>query len=278
MAGWRIAAAAAVLVAAPAAAQEAAPLPDPDDRSDMVMIGAGGAWLPDYEGSDDYRLIPAAFIRGRLSGISFATRGSYLYVDLIAARSGNLELDLGPIGGVRLNRSSRIKDDAVDRLAERDMAVELGGFAGVSFTGLTNPYDSLSLRLDAVKDVADVHDSWVLTPSIDFSTPLSRFTYVGASLSGDFVSDDFADAYFGIDPADALASGLPPFDADGGLKNWKIGLVANHSLTGDLTGGLSLFATGHYSRLLGDFRRSPIVDQRGSASQWLGALGLAYTF
>jgi outer membrane scaffolding protein for murein synthesis (MipA/OmpV family) len=35
---------------------------------------------------------------------------------------------------------------------------------------------------------------------------------------------------------------------------------------------------GQYSRLVGDFKRSPIVAMRGSASQWLGAVGLAYTW
>ena len=40
----------------------------------------------------------------------------------------------------------------------------------------------------------------------------------------------------------------------------------------------ALFFTGNYSHLGGDFRDSPIVDDRGSASQWLGAVGLGYTF
>ena len=41
---------------------------------------------------------------------------------------------------------------------------------------------------------------------------------------------------------------------------------------------LSIFGTGAYSHLSGDFKDSPIVDDRGSAGQWLAALGLAYTF
>ena len=47
---------------------------------------------------------------------------------------------------------------------------------------------------------------------------------------------------------------------------------------GDLTHGLSAFGTARYARLLGDFKRSPIVSQRGSANQWVLAAGLAYTF
>jgi outer membrane scaffolding protein for murein synthesis (MipA/OmpV family) len=62
------------------------------------------------------------------------------------------------------------------------------------------------------------------------------------------------------------------------MKNWKAGLLVNQSITGNLLGGLSIFGLGQYSRLVGDFKRSPIVSQRGSANQWIGALGLAYTW
>jgi outer membrane scaffolding protein for murein synthesis (MipA/OmpV family) len=94
------------------------------------------------------------------------------------------------------------------------------------------------------------------------------------------VSNKYADYYFSISPADSAATGglLPVFDADGGMKHWKIGLLLNQSLSGDLLHGLSIFGTANYFRLVGDFKRSPIVSDRGSASQWLLAGGLAYTF
>jgi MipA family protein len=269
----------ALLAAAPAIAQSTdAALPDPNDQSDTVTIGAGAAYIPDYEGSDDYRIIPAAAIRGRVSGISFFTRATYLYVDVVPRGSGNLEFDLGPIVGVRLNRTGKIKDDFVDDLPDRKKALEIGGFAGLTYHGLTNPYDALSFRLDVVKDVGNAHESTIFTPTIDFGTPLSRRTYVGASLSAEWAGGGYADYYYSITPADALASGLAPFDADGGFKNWRLGLLVNQSITGDLTHGLSLFGTGSYSHLSGDFKDSPIVDDRGSAGQWLAAVGLAYTF
>ena len=269
----------ALLAATPAVAQSTdASLPDPNDQSDTVTIGGGAAYIPDYEGSDDYRIIPAAAIRGRVSGISFFTRATYLYVDVIARGDGALELDVGPIAGVRLNRTGKIRDDFVDRLPELNTAVEVGGFVGVTYHGLTNPYDALSFRVDVVKDVANAHGSTLVTPTIDFGTPLSRFTYVGASLSAEWAGGGYADYYYSISPAEALSSGLPAYDADGGFKNWRLGLLINQSISGDLTHGFSIFGTGSYSRLSGDFKDSPIVDARGSAGQWLAALGLAYTF
>lgn len=282
-------AAASLSVAAPALAQTASPgtavatgtapaLPDPNDQRDTLTIGVGGAYLPDYEGSDDYRIIPAAAIRGRYKGIGFSTRGTFLYLDLVPRGSGKLSFSAGPIAGVRLNRTGKIKDDVVDLLPERKTAIEVGGFAGLSYHGLTNPYDSLGIRVDVVHDVAKAHRSTIISPTVEFGTPLSRTTYVGVSAALDFAQDKYARYYFGITPGEALVSGLPTYNPGGGLKDWRVGLLANQSLNGDLLGGLSLFGTASYSKLQGDFKRSPIVAQRGSSSQWLGAVGLAYTF
>ena len=185
---------AALLSASPALAQSMdSSLPDPNDQSDTLTIGAGAAYVPDYEGSDDYRIIPAAGIRGRFHGISFVSRASWLYLDFIPRGQGNLEFDLGPIVGVRFNRSSKIKDDVVDDLPDRKKAIEFGGFAGVTYHGLTNPYDALSFRVDVVKDLGDAHESTVITPAVEFGTPISRRTYIGASLSAEWAGGGYAD-------------------------------------------------------------------------------------
>lgn len=267
---------AALLAATPALAQDP-DYPDPNDRSDTFTLGVGAGWVPDYEGSDDYKMIPAAFVRGRISGFSFFTRGTYLYVDVLRG-SGDMDFNFGPILGWRGNRSGDVKDSAVDKLPELDSAIELGGFAGVSWHGLTNPYDSLSVRVDVVTDVSGAHESTVISPTIDFGTPLSRTFYVGASAGLDWAGGGYADYYYSITPAEGLVAGLPAYDADGGLKSWRLGLIANHSITGDLTGGFSVFGAGGYTHLVGDFADSPVVDDRGSTSQWFGALGIAYTW
>ena len=279
------AAAVALGFAAPAVAQtsDAPPplpepaVPEPAVPSEYVTVGVGAAFVPDYEGSDEHRIVPGAIIRAKTGGISIFSRGTYLYADVID-RPGNVDVDLGPIAGVRLNRTGKVKDDVVNRLDDRNVAVEVGGFAGLTFKGLTNPYDSLSVRLDAVKDIANAHESWVLTPTIDFGTPLSLTTFVGASLSADFVSNRYADYYFGIDLEDALDSGLPVYNPDGGFKSWQVGLLASQSLSGDLRKGWALFGTGSYKRLVRDFADSPIVADRGSRGQWSAAVGIGYSF
>ena len=273
------------LLASPAFAQSAPPTPEMPSAEelanrDTVTVGVGGALVPDYEGSDDYRFIPAAAIRGQYRGISFSSRGLYLYVDVVPRGSGTVEFDAGPVVGARFNRTRKIKDDIVDLLPERKTAIEVGGFAGVSLHQLTNPYDTLAFDVSVLRDVGNAHQSTTISPNLSFSTPLSLTTYVSANVGAEFVANRFADYYFSITPAESLATAgvLPVFNADGGMKNWKAGLLLNQSLSGSLLHGLSVFGTANYSRLVGDFKRSPIVSDRGSANQWLAAAGLAYTW
>ena len=266
-------------LASPALAQESdGALPTPEEAANNWTIAVGGGYSPDYSGSDDYHLIPAAAVRGHIGPVSITTRSTYLYADVIPRGSGNWEFNFGPIVGVRSNRTGKIRDDVVALLPDRRRAYEAGAFAGISYHGLTNPYDSLSFRLDAVHDVGSAHESTVISPSLDFATPLSRFTYASLGIGADFVSNRFADYYFSVSPAEAVLSGLPAFDADGGMKSWNVGLLLNQAITGDLTGGLSVFGTVNHTRLVGDFKRTPIVATRGSATQWLAAAGLAYTW
>jgi outer membrane scaffolding protein for murein synthesis (MipA/OmpV family) len=273
---------AAGLASSPALAQSTpggTALPSAEDLSkrDTVTIGIGGAVMPDYEGSNDYHVIPMGAIRGKVGGISFTSRGTYFYVDVVP-HSGKLDFNAGPIIGARFNSRRHIADPVVKLLPNTKTAIEAGGFVGVSAHGLTNPYDTLAFRLDVLHDVAGAHKSTTFSPNVEFSTPLSRRTYASLNLGAEFVSNKYADYYYSITPAGSLASGLPVFNAGGGMKDWKAALLLNQSITGDLLHGISVFGFGQYSKLVGDFKRSPIVSQRGSASQWLGAAGVAYTW
>lgn len=277
-----VALAAACGLTSPALAQSAPstlPTPDAIAAKDSLTVGVGAAILPDYEGSDHYRVTPAGAVRGKVSGISFITRGTYLYVDVVP-KAGRFSFDAGPVIGARFDRRHHSEDAVVRLLSKRKTAIEAGAFVGASLRGLTNPYDTLALRLDVRHDIAGAHRSTVFSPNIDFSTPLSRRTYASLGVGAEFVSKRFADYYFSIGPGDSAATGgaLPVFDAKGGMKNWKASVLLNQSITGDLLRGFSVFGLGQYSRLVGDFKRSPIVAQRGSANQWVGALGLAYTW
>lgn len=267
----------ALLLAPAASAQE-------EDHSN-ITIGVGGAYIPSYEGSDDYRMVPLAQARGKVHDFAFWTRGTALYVDAIPNRDDNgVNFELGPIVNVRLDRSSRksMKDAAVRALGKRDVAVEVGGFVGIGKTGvITSDYDNLSARVAITRDVAGAHKGYVITPSVEYLMPLSVTTFVGMGVSADYVGKKYGRYYFDVDDAGEAASGLPVYDRAGdksGFKRIGVNLLAGHSLSGDIRKGWGVFGVVGYSRMLGRYADSPVVAIAGSKNQWVGALGVGYTF
>lgn len=276
-----------LLLASPALAQEAesdptsAPRIDPDMLSgDMITVGAAAGYTPSYEGSNDYVLTVVPGIRGRVSGINFTLRGNRFTADLIPTSGGpGWDVQMGPIVSLNFNRSAAIRDPQVRRLPKRNMAVEVGGHIGIGKQGvITSDYDKLTLNVAATYDVSGQHKSYVITPSVDYGTPLSTTAYVGFNFSANYVGDGYAESYFSIDAPGSAASGLPVFTARKGWKDWTISTVGVLSLTGDLTGGLQMMSGVSYRRMTGDAADSPVTSVAGSRDQWTGLLGLAYTF
>ena len=81
-------------------------------------------------------------------------------------------------------------------------------------------------------------------------------------------------AYFGVDATNAARSGLREFDADGGLKDAGVLLLARYSF--DRTWGLMVL--GKFTRLVGDAADSPLVEDEGSENQGMAAALLTYRF
>lgn len=248
---------------------------------DWLTLGVGVGYGPSYEGSDDYVVFPAPIAQGSIGGFDFGARGPGLYVDLIADGNSdsNVKFLAGPLVRVRLDRNSKIKDPVVSLLGKEDVAVEVGATAGVQFSKVINPFDTLTLSVDAQWDVAKAHRGRLITPTISYSTPLSKAIFTNLSLSATHVDDNYADTYFSIDAAGSLASGLPVFTADGGWKSYGATLLGGVDLSGDARdGGWGIFGLVSYSRLTGDAKRSPVTSIRGDADQWFLATGISYTF
>jgi hypothetical protein len=182
----KIAAAACALAATSAQAQtqesETAKADAPDRgvfAGDWLTVGVGAGYAPSYEGSDDYVLFPAPIAQGSIGGFDFGARGPGLYVDLIpdSNSASNVKFLAGPLFRVRMDRNSKIKDPVVRSLGKEDVAIEVGATAGVSFSKVLNPFDTLSISADIQWDVAGTHDGRLISPSISYSTPLSKAVF-----------------------------------------------------------------------------------------------------
>ena len=277
------------LVAAPALAQDASASVPPAASTvganlgrDTITIGAGGVYLPDYEGSNDYRFTAAPAAIGTFKGFNFQLIGNRFNVDLIPdSRHSNYDFQLGPLVVVNFNRDSlsSIHDRRVRALGKLDTAFELGGYVGFGKTGIiTSPYDKLSVSVSYRHDVSNVSDSEIITPSINYLTPLSVKSAVALFASADHAGRGYGQTYFGVTPAQSVASGLPVYFPHSGWKSFTVGGLATYSLTGNLLHGFKILAGGTYTTLMGDYGNSPLVRIAGSSNQWLGAVGLAYTF
>lgn len=277
---------AGILGAVPAAAQDAPPPPPAsatiDADGDSLTIGAGAVYLPDYEGSANYHLLAAPGAIGSYKGFSFQLAGNRFSADLIPNAPGpSWDIELGPVAVLNFNRSSLkgIDDPRVRALGKVNTGIELGGYAGIGKTGvITSAYDKLSLSVSYRHDVNGAHGSDILQPSINYLTPLSTRAAVGLFASAERVGRGYGRSYFDITPGQSVASGLPVHYTRAGWKNYSIGGAFTYALTGDLLHGFKLVAGGTYSRMLNDFGDSPVVSIAGDRNQWLGAVGVAYSF
>lgn len=250
------------------------------DRS-RLTVGVGAATLPDYEGADKNSITPGAVLVGKVADHDFFTRGTQLYVNLVPSSSGpGTNFELGVIGGARLDRTNKVDNRQVRALGKIDTAWEAGGYVGIGRTGvITSDYDSLTFRVAYVHDVSDVHDSYVVTPQINYTTPLSTRMLVSVGASADYVGKGYGRTYFGVTPAGSLASGLRTYAIDdSGWKRYNLSAFALQSLSGDLRHGFGIGAGVLYGRMLGKYKRSPIVSDVGDADQLSAAIGLSDTF
>ncbi|MDG5749256.1 MipA/OmpV family protein [Qipengyuania sp. XHP0207] len=246
-----------------------------------ISIGVGGVYSPSYDGSDDYVFTPIPIVQGRLGGIGIDPRPAGLALDFLPDAESGVDISAGISARIRNNRADRIKDEVVEQYGELDTAIEVGPTVGLSFPGLLNPFDSLTVSTDVLFDVAGAHSGFTVSPSVTYFTPLSRAAIASISLSTNWVNDDYAEYYYSVPQINFVQPGvaLPAFDADGGFDRAGVNLLLGYDLDGDATnGGLALIAFGGYSRLLGDAKETPFTSIRGDADQWSAALGIGYTF
>ena len=219
------------LASTPALAQEDATVVGPADEvespppsaydGDWISVGAGVGYAPSYDGSDDYVFFPAPLIQGQVGPVGINPRPAGLALDFVKDPEEGVGFDFGVAARMRSNRADKIEDPVVELAGELDRAIEVGPTAGVSFPALLNPYDSLSFSVDARWDVAGAHGGMVVDPSVSYFTPLSRGMATALTLSAEYGSDDYGDYYYSVTPAQATASGLPTFQANGGFN--KVG-------------------------------------------------------
>jgi len=227
--------------------------------------------VPDYIGSDDYTggVAPAGLIKFGESERYARLIATDLQVNLLDRK----DWSFGPAINYRFARDD-VDDNVVDLMRDIDGTVEVGLFGGWTWIADEDPRHRFSASAEFLHDAGDEHDGYLLTGSVKYFKPVARplTLSIGATLT--YGSDDYTQTYFGVDAVDSARSGLQQFNADGGLRDLRIPLLAVWSFNQSwhLSGGVI------YSRVLGDAADSPLTDQRGSKNTYYTGIGVAYAW
>lgn len=269
-----VAAGFAVALLVPARAADMAPAPAPSQSTFLsptpssawtVTIGVEARVMPKFEGADSSMLRPVPIFRIRRADKPDHFRSPRDGGSIALLDAGQFKL--GPTVKFRFGRKESDDTANLRGLGDVDWAFEAGAFAEYW------PSDWLRTRLEVRQGfgghhgvVSDVAADLVfaVTPQLTLSGGPRLTAGSAASVS----------PYFSITPAQAALSGLPVYDARGGLRSYGAGAQARYVFTPQWASHFFV----EYERLAGDAANSPLVTQRGSRDQVQVGLGVTYSF
>lgn len=232
-----------------------------------IRLGAGPAVSPDYEGSDDYRIKALPLL-------------SFRYRDLIEVDNNHLRVNFfgfnptvhekhfqaGPLLNINFGRDEN-NNPALAGLGNIGTSLELGVFGSYSL-GPTRT------RIRYLHGVTGGHSGTKVIGDVRVVLLKTDKAAVSASINTTWADNSYMSEYFSINPAQALASGMPRFNAGAGLKDTGIGITGNY----ELSRRWAILVHADYKRLLGDAADSPIVSLRGSPDQAAAGVFLIFSF
>ncbi len=253
------------LVAGPLALAFSVPgLAQDDDEggSRRTRIGLGPNIYPSFPGSDDYDIGPLIEFERARDGELFD----------FEAPDDSFGFSLIDAGGVRFGpvvswEGTRTADDVGANLPKIKFSVEPGAFATVDLG------ENFRLRAEVRKGVTG-HKGWIGTAGGDFVARDGDEWLFSIGPRVTWSNDRYHDVWWGVTPADAVASGLPAYDPGGGIH--AVGATASFLTQFGPRWGIYTYAK--YDRLVGDAADSPIVTGLGSRDQLSGGLALTYVF
>ena len=245
----------------------------PGIGTDLIpnFVGVGVGSTSQFTGSSQRTVgvVPGARYKFEGSERFFEWYGPLADVNVLDSRVWQF----GPALNLRFGRKN-VDDPVVAQLPEVDNTIE-GGLA-LSYTYIDPGPIPFRVRVGGVAlvDLGHTFHGFDDTVYASLWMPLSRTMIVGLGTGASWGSASYQQAYYGVTPAGAAASGLPVYTPGSGTRQW----YAWPALVVQVTPKWFLGAGAFYQRLVGDAAASPIVQQRGDRNQWTYGLGLAYAF
>ncbi|MEH2493454.1 MipA/OmpV family protein [Bradyrhizobium sp. AZCC 2230] len=229
-----------------------------------VMVGVGGEYKPDFEGANRSMFSPVPIFAIRRAGTTDQFRGPRDSASIALIDFGDLRA--GPAAKFVSSRKASSYSELTG-LGDVGTTVELGGFVEYY------PVDWFRTRGELRQGIGGHHGA-VADLSADFIVPIIQRLTLSAGPRFTWESTKATTPYFGIDAAQALATGQPAFDAKGGAHSYGLGAQVSYRIDPKW----EVHAYVEYERLLGDAANSPLVTLRGSPNQTTVGIGASYSF
>jgi outer membrane protein len=191
-----------------------------------------------------------------------------------SSRNDNISLAFVDTGTFRAGAAGKLiferdgdTDDRLAGLSPVEFGGEIGGFAEVY------PTESLRLRAEIRHGIRS-HDGVVADLSADFFHDVTPSVQVSGGPRASWASQDYYEAYYGVDAAESVVTGLSAYSPDSGIKSVGVGGAVTWKTTDQLT--TSVFA--EYDRLMGPAADSSLVREGGSRDQLTVGASAVYRF
>ena len=195
--------------------------------------------------------------------VTVGAEGRYEPVFQGSKREG---FQVGPVGVLKGPRIQKLDPPALQGLGNIPWTLELGVFAEYWAV----PW--FRSRVEVRQGIGG-HHGIVSDLLFDAVVPVGQWTFSGGPRVT-LATTPATSRYFSIDPIQSAASGLPLFDAKGGVRSVGAGTQARYFWTPQF----ATHAFLEYERLTGDAASSPLVEQRGSPNQLTFGIGATTSF
>jgi len=260
--------AAAGALAAPAVHAQIVP---PVEAIDANLVSLGVGTAPDYSGSSNNvaGLAPAVRYKFQNSERFLLLLGPTLSFNLVDSTRWRA----GPMFNYRFQRDDEVEDAVVRQMRPIGAEIEVGAFLQYNLPLSATPFHQLSFS----GDIAASGNGGVGHLRMMYWQPISTGVIANIGVGMSYGDDEFVQTYYGVTGSDVAlfpSLGGKAYNASGGVT----GVQVPFGLSMALSRQWLLSVGGRYERLQGDAADSPIVTQRGKASQWIYGVGVSYLF
>lgn len=226
------------------------------------FIGVGAAYVPEYEGGEDYEVNPVPLVN--------YSRGNFFISGIAGVPALGLRMPLNSqwSAGVFVGAQFERDADDSDRLEGLD-DIDTHAVGGAYLRWADGPLSVTAAYRQALKSGY----GGTVTLDADYRVWQSGRNTVKLGLGTQWANSDAMDTYFGISTRESLRSreGLDSYEASSGFRS----ATASASWIYAFENGFSTITTVGARTLLGDARDSPITERETSA---FGMVGVTYAF